>query len=66
MRFHIKCSSYHHYACTMSTMLTMPIYNYRVACNLIFNDKPGNRSVLSNAANICSPGTCQFGEKCLS
>ena len=63
MRFHIKSSSYHHCACTM---LTMPIYNYRVACNLIFNGKPGNRSVLPNAANICSPGTCQFGEKCLS
>ena len=26
MRFHIKSSSYHHYA---YTMLSMPIYNYR-------------------------------------
>ena len=44
MRFHIKSSSYHHYACTIPllclyyayyacttpTMLTMPIYNYRI------------------------------------
>ena len=34
MRFHIKSSSYHHYACTMSTM---PIYYYRSFANRDLN-----------------------------
>ena len=66
MRFHIKRSSYHHFACTMLTMPTIPIYNYRYAyypctmsvpclyyaCTMPIYNYPAEMAKLDKAKNV--------------